>query len=77
MFVVLGSSPSPELLSHGPLLECKPCAHDNLVFWSIRSPGLITRPRMGLSLGFVTDVFYFLCTALLHIMVCSIAPLDL
>ena len=59
MFIVLGSSPSPELLSHGPLLECKPCAHDNLVFWSIRSPGLITRPRMGPSLGFVTDVFLF------------------
>ena len=36
-----------------------------------------TRPRMGPSLGFVTDVFYFLCGALLHIMVCSIAPLDL
>ena len=38
---------------------------------------VITRPRMGPSLGFVTDVLYFLCGALLHIMVCSIAPLDL
>ena len=36
-----------------------------------------TRPRMGPSLGFVTDAFYFLCGAVLHIMVCSIAPLDL
>ena len=32
---------------------------------------------MGPSLGFVTDVFYFLCWAVLNIMVCSIAPLDL
>ena len=31
---------------------------------------------MGPSLGFVTDVV-FLCGAVLHIMVCSIAPLDL
>ena len=38
---------------------------------------LITRPRMGPSLGFVTYVFYFLCWAVLHIMVCSIAPFDL
>ena len=38
---------------------------------------LVTRPRMGPSLGFVTYVLYFLCGALLHIMVCSIASLDL
>ena len=37
----------------------------------------VTWPRMGPSLGFVTDAFYFLCGAVLHIMVCSIAPLDL
>ena len=32
---------------------------------------------MDPSLDFVKDVFYFLCGALLHIMVCSIAPLFL
>ena len=32
---------------------------------------------MGPSLSFVTDVFYFLCGAVLHIMVCSFAPLGL
>ena len=31
---------------------------------------------MGPSLGFVKDVFVCVCGAVLHIMVCSIAPLD-
>ena len=32
---------------------------------------------MGRSLGFVTDVFYFLLRAMEHIIVSSIAPLEL
>ena len=53
------------------------CPKCHVFITKISKEVIITRPRMGPSLGFVTDVFLCVCRAMEHIMVCSNAPFEL